>query len=103
MKFEIYISTTGYFLIYNVGTGMVMEIRDQMPVMQAPLQQNNRAYKDYQDFVIKERSDGRYNIKTRLGGMFVDLAGASVDEGALVQLWDQSESSSAMWLLERVP
>lgn len=103
MKFQISIAESGYFLIFNVGTGLAMEIRDQMPVMQAALQQNNRVIKAYQDFVIQERGDGRYHIKTRLGGMFVDLAGASISDGALVQLWNQGDTMSSGWILEPAP
>lgn len=103
MKFDVYVTSNGYFLIYNFGTSKFMEIRDQMPVMQAALQQNDRAFKPYQDFIIQERSDGFLNIKTSSGGMFVDLAGASTADGALIQLWNVGTGMSAAWQFEPAP
>lgn len=101
MKFEIeYIPADKGYRISNKANQKFLEVRNQSEVIQGAIQQNDFFAMPHQYFVFEAKESNRYHIRTKVKQLFVDVASASVHDGALIQLWGDGNGISSIWILE---
>ena len=100
-KFEVIYNNDKTYTIKAVHSGKVLEVPDGKPELSKQIQQNQSNNTDEQKWKIKDLGDGNYNIISKCGEMYLDVAGAGTNNGTHVQLYTSNESEAQLFQFEK--
>lgn len=96
----------GYYYLYSAlsdGASYCLDLTANKTDNGTNIELYQKNYKDAQQFMFVENSDGSYTIRPRLNGnACVEVADGSTASGANIQEWELNGASCQNWILEKV-
>lgn len=90
---------SGYFLLYNAGTGQVLDVPSGSSGNGTPVQQDAFNADRQQRWTFVSSGGGSYAIQNSATGRVLDVTGVSKSNGALMQLYDYLGGPNQQWML----
>ncbi|MFI6863616.1 RICIN domain-containing protein [Streptomyces sp. NPDC050421] len=95
----------GLYRLRNVGSGLVLEVRDAAKGGGAPVQQNEEAADgsaaQHWEFTPVHEGAALHHVVNAHSGKRLDVRGASTENGAVIQQWRANNFGAQEWLVER--
>lgn len=96
----------GYYYLYSAlsdGASFCLDLTANKTDNGTNIELYQKNYKDAQQFMFVENSDGSYTIRPRLNpDACVEVINASTEAGANIQEWELNGATCQNWILEKV-
>ena len=83
----IYNSSDKTYLIYNINSGKVLDIKNGSYEAGANVWQYEYNGTDAQKWIILKNPDGSYSVKSKLNGLYLDISNGNIADGGNVQVY----------------